>query len=105
MEEKKEEVKQINEEELLKKVEKAAQKGARKASFKQILLSALPTLIAIGLLAYFIVPKVEMLNTKFNSVFISMTVSLTAIRRSTITESSVIPLRILRKRYWVILPS
>ena len=68
MEENKE-VKEINEEELLKKVEKAAQKGARKANFKQILISALPTLIAIGLLAYIIIPKVEMLNSKFNTVF------------------------------------
>lgn len=69
MEEKKEEVKQINEEELLKKVEKAAEKGAKKSAFKLNLLSILPTLVVIGLLAYFILPKVDMLNTKFNSVF------------------------------------
>ena len=68
MEEKKE-VKEINEEELLKKVEKAAQKGANKAKLGQTLLSILPTLIVIGLLAYLILPKVEMLNFKFNSVF------------------------------------
>lgn len=69
MEEKKEEVKQINEEELLKKVEKAAEKGAKKSAFKLNLLSILPTLVVIGLLAYLIFPKVDMLNTKFNSVF------------------------------------
>lgn len=69
MEEKKEEVKQINEEELLKKVEKAAEKGAKKSAFKLNLLSILPTLVVIGLLAYLILPKVDMLNTKFNSVF------------------------------------
>ena len=61
--------KEINEEELLKKVEKAAEKGVKKGSFKLNLLSILPVLIALALLAYFVIPKVEMLNRKFNSVF------------------------------------
>ena len=69
MEENKETKNTINEEELLKKVEKAAEKGVKKGGFKQSLLSILPVLIAIALLAYFIIPKVELLNKKINGIF------------------------------------
>ena len=66
MEEKK---KEMADEELLKQVEKAAAKGIRKAGFRQSLLTIVPILIALALLAYIIIPKVELLNSKFNSVF------------------------------------
>lgn len=60
---------QFNEEELLKKVEKAAQKGAARTGFKNILLQALPSLIAVALLAYIIVPKVNSLHDGLQSFF------------------------------------
>ena len=50
---------EFNEKEFLDKVEKAANKGASKAGIKNVLLSLLPILLAIGLLAYFIVPKIN----------------------------------------------
>jgi len=59
----------FNEEELLKKVEKAAQRGSSKASLKGVLVSALPTLIAIALLAYFIVPKIDSLHQGLKGFF------------------------------------
>ena len=65
----KKENKEFNEEELLKKVEKAAARGTARSSFKNIILSALPTLLAIGLLAYFIVPKVNALNDGLSGFF------------------------------------
>lgn len=68
-EEKKKENKEINEEELLKKVEKAAKRGSAAASFRNILLQALPTLLAIGLLAWFIVPKINAISDGLNGFF------------------------------------
>ena len=50
---------EFNEKEFLEKVEKAAKKGASKAGIKNVLLSLLPILLAIGLLAYFMVPKIN----------------------------------------------
>ncbi|MBR5754212.1 MAG: DUF4230 domain-containing protein [Erysipelotrichaceae bacterium] len=61
--------KDFNEEEFLKKVEKAASKGTSKATFRNILLSSLPTLLIIALLAYLIVPKVNFLSKAFKTVF------------------------------------
>ena len=60
---------EFNEEELLKKVEKAAAKGARKLDIRNILITALPSLIAIALLAYIIVPKVNSLHDDLKSFF------------------------------------
>ena len=68
-EEKKKENKEINEEELLKKVEKAAKRGSAAAGFRNILLQALPTLLAIGLLAWFIVPKINAISNGLNGFF------------------------------------
>ena len=68
-EEKKKENKEINEEELLKKVEKAAKRGSAAAGFRNILLQALPTLLAIGLLAWFIVPKINAISDGLNGFF------------------------------------
>lgn len=58
-----------NEEELLKKVEKAAEKGVKKGGIKNALISALPVLIVIGLLAYLFIPKFTTINKRFNSIF------------------------------------
>lgn len=64
-----EENKDFNEEEFLKKVEKAASKGATKANFKNIIINNLPTLLIIALLALLIVPKIYNLNNTFKSIF------------------------------------
>ena len=64
-----EEKKEFNEEEFLKKVEKAASKGVSKGGVKNIMLSVLPTLIVIGLLAYLIVPKIDALHNGLKSFF------------------------------------
>ena len=61
--------KEFNEEEFLKKVEKAARKGSSQASFRNIILSCLPTLLIIGLLAYLIVPKINFLSDSFKNIF------------------------------------
>ena len=63
------EKKEFSEEEFLKKVEKAASKGASKGGVKNLLLSVLPTLIVIGLLAYLIVPKIEALHNGLKGFF------------------------------------
>ena len=59
----------FNEEEFLKKVEKAAAKGTSRSSFRNIVLSSLPTIIVIALLAVFIVPKVTALHDGLYSFF------------------------------------
>ena len=56
---------EFNEKEFLEKVEKAANKGASKAGIKNVLLSLLPILLAIGIFAYFVVPKVNALANIF----------------------------------------
>ena len=60
---------EFNEEELLKKVKKAAEQGAVKANLKNSLLSSLPTIIVIALLGFLIVPKINALSNGFNSIF------------------------------------
>ena len=73
MEENKQEVvtenKGINEEELLKKVELAARRGSAKGKVWGIVLQVLPVLIVIGLLAYYVIPKINAMNTAIDSVF------------------------------------
>ncbi len=69
MSDKNEKKKEFDEEELLKKVEKAAARGTGRSNLKNILVAALPTLLAIGLLAYLIVPKVNAMSEGLNSVF------------------------------------
>ena len=66
--EKKEE-KQFNEDAFLKKVEKAASKGANMSTFKNAIISSLPAIIIIALVAAFIIPKINTLDQKFSSVF------------------------------------
>ena len=61
--------KTFNEEELLKKVEKAAEKGASKSSLKQAFISSLPTIIVIAVLAWMIVPKINALNDGLKGFF------------------------------------
>ena len=53
---------QFDEEEFLKKVENAASKGSNRANFKQIIISSLPSIILIVILAFLIVPKINSLN-------------------------------------------
>lgn len=61
--------KPFNEEEFLKKVEKAASKGTNKATFKNSIISSLPTIAIIALLAFLIVPKINLLTNGFKSIF------------------------------------
>ena len=61
--------KDFNEEEFLKKVEKAANKGASKGGIKNILLSSLPAILLLCLLAYLIVPKVNALHEGLKEFF------------------------------------
>ena len=56
---------EFNEKEFLEKVEKAASKGVSKGNFRNVLLSLLPILLAITLLGYFVVPKVNALANIF----------------------------------------
>ena len=65
----KEEKKEFNEEEFLKKVEKAASKGAGKAGIKNGLLSTLPTIALVALLAFLIVPKINSLSDGLHHLF------------------------------------
>jgi len=69
MDEKKETGYVFNEEELLKKVEKAAQKGAAKTTFAKALVNSLPSIIVICLLAYLIGSKVTSFKESFESIF------------------------------------
>ena len=59
----------FDEKELLKKVEKAAQKGAAKSGLKQAFVSSLPAIAAIAIVAFLIVPKVNALNNGLKSFF------------------------------------
>lgn len=59
----------FNEEEFLKKVEKAAGKGAKKAGLTNNLISLIPTLILLGFLAFIIVPKINGIGGLFSNVF------------------------------------
>ncbi len=61
--------KDFNEEEFLKKVEKAAGKGVSKAGIKNGLLSTLPTILLIAILAILIVPKINSLNDGLKHMF------------------------------------
>ncbi|MBR3264644.1 MAG: DUF4230 domain-containing protein, partial [Erysipelotrichaceae bacterium] len=61
--------KDFNEEEFLKKVEKAAGKGISKAGIKNGLLSTLPTILLIAILAILIVPKINSLNNGLQHMF------------------------------------
>ncbi len=67
MEEEKKEL--FDEEEFLKKVEKAAGRGAGKAGLKNSLLGMLPTLLLVALLAYLIIPKVNALHDGLSNLF------------------------------------
>ena len=69
MEEEKKHKEEFNEKEFLKKVEQAASKGAGKAGLKNSLLSALPTVLIVAVLAFLIVPKINAINNTFKSVF------------------------------------
>ncbi len=60
----------FNEEEFLKKVEKAASKGAGKAGFRNNFLSMLPTFLLVALLAYLIIPKVNALHDGLSNLFV-----------------------------------
>ncbi len=64
-----EEKRDFNEEEFLKKVEDAARRGAGKGRIPQMLTSLIPTLIVIGLLAYFVLPKINAFNAGMESIF------------------------------------
>ena len=64
-----EDKKLFSEEELLQKVEKAAEKGAGKGLIKGGLLSSLPTLILLGVIAFLIIPKIFSLDDRVHSLF------------------------------------
>ena len=51
------------------KVEKAASKGAGKGGLKNSLLSTLPTLILVALLAFLVIPKVNSLHDSLSNLF------------------------------------
>ena len=68
MEEEKKYKEEFNEKEFLKKVEQAASKGAGKAGLKNSLLSALPTVLIVAVLAFLIVPKINAINNTFKSL-------------------------------------
>lgn len=53
-----EEDKKLNDEELLEKVEKAAAKVARKGRVLSGMLSSIPTLIVLAVIAFLIIPKI-----------------------------------------------
>ena len=59
----------INEEELLKKVEQAVRRGSTKGKVWGLLLQVLPVLIVLGLLAYYVIPKIDAMHAAFDSVF------------------------------------
>ena len=61
--------KEFNEEELLKKVRKAAEQGSRSANLKASLLSILPTIAIIALLGFLIIPKINALHDGLKSFF------------------------------------
>ena len=59
----------FDEAEFLKKVEKAASKGVTQANLRSAFISSLPAIIAVCLLAYIIVPKINYLSNGFSSFF------------------------------------
>lgn len=59
----------FNEEELLKKVKKAAEEGTRAGNLKNTLISTLPIIALVVLLGFLIVPKVNALNDGLKSFF------------------------------------
>lgn len=59
----------IREEEFLKRVEKAAKDGAKKGQVGSTLLQMLPTLLLIGLLLAYVIPKIEAFNSGIDSIF------------------------------------
>ena len=63
------EKKKFHDEELLKQVEKAAEKGAAKGRIKSGLLSSIPTLVILAVVALLIVPKIFALNNGLKSFF------------------------------------
>ena len=64
MEEEKKELETPKNEELLKQVEAAARRGAGSISRRNLILSLLPTLIVLVLIAVFVIPKVNDMNRK-----------------------------------------
>lgn len=58
-----------NEEEFLKRVEKAATEGAKKGKVTASLIQMLPTFILIGLLLLYVIPKIEAFNAGIDSIF------------------------------------
>ena len=58
-----------NEEEFLKRVEKAAKEGAKKGKVTASLIQMLPTFILIGLLLLYVIPKIEAFNAGIDSIF------------------------------------
>ncbi|MBQ6222460.1 MAG: DUF4230 domain-containing protein [Solobacterium sp.] len=58
----------FNEEELLKKVERAAAKGAGRNHIIQFILACLPVLLAIALYAYYVLPKINAVNAGFEQL-------------------------------------
>ena len=60
--------KPFDEKAFLRKVEKAAARGARKGGFSKVLLSLLPAIVLIGLFAYFVLPQIQSFNRGFESL-------------------------------------
>lgn len=63
------EERKYSDEELLEKVEKAAEKGANKGRIRDGILSSLPTLAVIAIIAFLLLPKVFSLNDGLRSFF------------------------------------
>lgn len=64
-----EEDKRYNDEELLEQVEKAAAKGASKGRVLSGILSSIPTLVIIAIIAFLVVPKIFALNDGLKGFF------------------------------------
>ena len=59
----------FNEQEFLKRVEKAAGKGARSAGFVNSFISIIPVLIILGLIAFIVVEKINTIGNAFTNSF------------------------------------
>lgn len=67
-EEKKNEEQKFNEKEFLDKVEKAAEKGVKKAGIKHTIYSIVAIVVVLVVLAAIVIPKVNSLNTGFDGI-------------------------------------
>lgn len=58
-----------NNEEFIRRIEKAAEKGARSGGIKNNLFSSIPTIVIILIISLLIIPKINSINNGFKSIF------------------------------------